>query len=105
MKRLLSLATLYPNASAPRFGTFVARSLEALAARGDWQVTVINPIGVPPVRFGRYRALAEAAVDGVEHRVSVHRPIFPLLPRYGAPLNPQLFYWTDPRPPGARNGG
>ena len=34
MKRLLSLATLYPNASAPRFGTFVARSLEALAALG-----------------------------------------------------------------------
>ena len=94
MKRLLSLATLYPNTSAPRFGTFVARSLEGLAARGDWQVTVINPIGVPPVRFGRYRALAEAAVDGVEHRVSVHRPIFPLLPRYGAPLNPRLIART-----------
>ena len=94
MKRLLSLVTLYPNTSAPRFGTFVARSLEGLAARGDWQVTVINPIGVPPVRFGRYRALAEAAVDGVEHRVSVHRPIFPLLPRYGAPLNPRLIART-----------
>ena len=90
MKRLLSLATLYPNASAPRFGPFVARSLEALAARGDWLVTVINPIGVPPVRFGRYRALAQAAVDGVEHGVSVYRPTFPLIPRYGALFNPGL---------------
>jgi glycosyltransferase involved in cell wall biosynthesis len=90
VKRLLSLATLYPNAATPRFGTFVARSLEALAARGDWQVTVINPIGVPPVRFGHYRELAGAAVDGVEHHVSVHRPTFPLIPRYGAPLNPRL---------------
>jgi glycosyltransferase involved in cell wall biosynthesis len=90
VKRLLSLATLYPNAAAPRFGTFVARSLEALAARGDWQVTAINPIGVPPVPFGHYRALARAAVDGVEHRVSVHRPTFPLIPRYGAALNPRL---------------
>jgi glycosyltransferase involved in cell wall biosynthesis len=90
VKRLLSLATLYPNASAPRFGTFVARSLEALSARGDWQVTVINPIGVPPVRFGRYGELARAAVDGVEHRVRVLRPTFPLIPRYGAPLNPRL---------------
>jgi len=27
---------------------------------------------------------AEAAVDGIEHRVSVHRPAFPLIPRYGA---------------------
>jgi glycosyltransferase involved in cell wall biosynthesis len=94
VKRLLSLATLYPNASAPRFGTFVAHSLEALAARGDWQVTVINPIGVPPVRFGRYRALAEAAVDGIEHGVSVHRPIFPLIPRYGAVFNPGLIART-----------
>jgi glycosyltransferase involved in cell wall biosynthesis len=90
VKRLLSLATLYPNASAPRFGTFVARSLEALAARGDWQVTVINPIGVPPVRFGRYRALAQAAVDGIEHGVSVRRPSFPLIPRYGAIFNPGM---------------
>ena len=90
MKRLLSLATLYPNPSAPRFGTFVARSLEALAARGDWQVSVINPIGLPPVRFGRYRALAAAAVDGVEHGVVVHRPTFPLIPRYGGACNPRL---------------
>jgi hypothetical protein len=94
VKRLLSLATLYPNASAPRFGTFVARSLEALAARDPWQVTVINPIGVPPVRFGRYRALAEAAVSGVEHRVAVYRPTFPLVPKFGGPLNPRLIART-----------
>ena len=90
MKRLLSLATLYPNAHAPRFGTFVARSLEALAARGDWQVTVINPIGVPPVAFGRYKALAAAATSGVEHGVSVHRPRFPLIPKLGGRFNPRL---------------
>jgi glycosyltransferase involved in cell wall biosynthesis len=90
VKRLLSLATLYPNAHAPRFGTFVARSLEALAARGDWQVTVINPIGVPPVAFGRYKALAAGAVDGIEHGVSVHRPRFPLVPKFGGRLNPRL---------------
>ncbi len=26
-------------------------------------------------------------------------------PHYGAPLNPDLFYWTDPRPPADRDGG
>jgi outer membrane lipoprotein-sorting protein len=26
-------------------------------------------------------------------------------PHYGPPLSPNLFYWTDPRPPGARPGG
>ncbi|MDZ4308722.1 glycosyltransferase [Allopontixanthobacter sp.] len=90
MKRLLSIATLYPNSHAPRFGTFVARSLEALAARGDWDVTLINPIGVPPVAFGKYRAAAAAATSGTERGVKVYRPTFPLIPRFGARFNPAL---------------
>ncbi|MEB3415345.1 glycosyltransferase [Alteriqipengyuania sp. WL0013] len=94
LKRVLSLSTLYPNAAQPRFGTFVARSLEALAARGDWDVTVVNPIGVPPVRFGKYRALAEAAEDGAENGVEVQRPIFPLIPKFGGRFNPALLART-----------
>ena len=89
-RRVLSMATLYPNAANPRFGTFVARSLEALAARGDWQVAVINPIGLPPIAFGRYRALKAAAVGGREHGVDVHRPVFRTIPRLGARINPRL---------------
>ncbi|WP_114522008.1 glycosyltransferase [Altererythrobacter sp. ZODW24] len=88
MKRLLSLSTLYPNAQNPRFGTFVARSLEALAAREDWDVTVINPIGIPPIAFGKYAALKNAAIDGTENRVAVHRPTFPLVPKFGGRFNP-----------------
>ncbi len=90
MKRLLSIATLYPNAVQPRFGTFVARQLEALAARGNWDVTVINPIGAPPMAVGRYRNLARAAVTGVEGGVTVHRPRFTLVPRWGGPINPRM---------------
>lgn len=86
-KRVLCLTTLYPNTANPRFGTFVARSLEALAATGEWDVTVINPIGVPPIAFGRYRALAAAAIDGEENSVHVHRPRFTLVPKVGARLN------------------
>ena len=84
MRRILSISTLYPNAHRPRFGTFVARQMEALAARGDWDVTVINPIGVPPIALGRYK-LAEAAKTGVEGGVTVHRPRFTLVPSVGAP--------------------
>lgn len=87
-RRVLSISTLYPNAHMPRFGTFVARSLEALAAHTDWDVTVINPIGIPPVAFGKYRPLAAAAHDSVDHGVAVHRPIFTLIPRLGARINP-----------------
>ena len=93
MKRVVALSTLYPNATNPRFGTFVARSLEALAARGDWDVTVINPIGVPPVVFGKYAALKQAAVDGMENGVRVLRPTFPLIPKFGGPFNPALIAW------------
>ena len=90
MKRILSIATLYPNAHQPRFGTFVARQMEALAARGEWDVTVINPIGVPPVAVGRYKPLAGAAVTGVEGDVTVHRPRFTLIPAVGGPFNPRM---------------
>ncbi len=90
MKRVLSIATLYPNPHLPRFGTFVARQMEALAARGDWDVTVINPIGVPPVAVGRYGPLLAAAVTGVEGGVTVHRPRFTLLPAVGGPINPRM---------------
>ena len=90
MKRVLSLATLYPNAHRPRFGTFVARQMEALAARGDWDVTIINPIGVPPVRMARYRPLAAAAVSRTEGGVAVHRPRFTLIPAVGGPFNPAM---------------
>ena len=88
-RRVLSLSTLYPNPVNPRFGTFVARQMEALAARGDWDVTVINPIGIPPLALGRYRQLLSACVDGVENGVSLHRPRFTLIPKLGARRNPQ----------------
>ncbi|MFB0613348.1 glycosyltransferase [Aurantiacibacter poecillastricola] len=90
MPRVLSIATLYPNAHAPRFGTFVARQMEALAARGDWDVTVVNPIGVPPVPMGRYKALADAAISGEEGGVDVRRPRFTLIPAVGGPFNPAM---------------
>ena len=89
-RRVLSLSTLYPNRERPRFGTFVARSLEALARETDWDVTVINPIGVPPVRFGKYAALATAALDGVENGVEVRRPTFTLIPGIGGRINPAM---------------
>ena len=90
MRRVLSISTLYPNAARPRFGTFVARQMEALVARGDWQVTLINPIGAPPFAAGEYRALTKAATGGIEGGVSVHRPRFTLIPGVGAPLNPTM---------------
>ena len=90
MRHVLALSTLWPNAAKPGFGGFVARSLEALAARGDWRVSVIAPIGIPPIAAGRYAELAQAATDGVENAVHVYRPRFTLIPKLGARLNPSM---------------
>jgi teichuronic acid biosynthesis glycosyltransferase TuaC len=57
-------------------------------------VTVINPIGLPPVRAGRYAALARAATDAVEGGVQVLRPRFPLIPALSARWNPSLIART-----------
>lgn len=81
MPRVLSIATLYPNSAQPRFGTFVARQLEGLAARGKWDVTVINPVGIPPVAFGRYKRLLGVLGPSEEHGVHVHRQRFTLIPK------------------------
>ncbi len=86
-KHVVSISTLFPNAANPRFGTFVARSLEALAKRGDWRVSVINPLGIPPIALGRYRALAKLPVRSLEGRIEVHRPRFTLIPKMGARRN------------------
>lgn len=90
MKHVAAISTLYPNAAEPLQAGYVARSLEALARRtGDdgWRVTVINPIGIPPIAIGRYRALAQLAGQSEEGGVTVHRPRFTLLPKVSARRN------------------
>ena len=89
-RRVLSLSTLFPNSLHPRFGIFVAKSLEALQRDTQWDATVINPIGLPPVALGRYKPLAAAARNGHEFGLEIHRPIFRLLPKVGGRLNPRL---------------
>lgn len=87
MKHVLAISTLYPNPVNPRFGVFVARSLEALAKRGDWRVTLVNPIGLPPLALGRYRPLADLPEVIEEGGITIHRPRFTLIPRIGARRN------------------
>lgn len=124
MKRLrvLSLSTLYPNAHTPNFGVFVERQMQAVAARGDIDLVMVNPRGIPPLPLSlhpRYRALHGAAREEQRGGVTVLRPRFLSLPgslgRYNAagetravlPLARQLhaaqpfdvvdaqFFWPD----------
>src|SRR3546814_2246791 len=59
--RVLTLSTLFPDASRPNFGIFVERQTRELACRPNVEVTVIAPRGIPPWPLsgtGRYRTLA-----------------------------------------------
>ena len=92
-RRLLSISTLYPAPTRPGFGRFVARQMETLAARGDWEVTVINPIGLPPFPFrsmGRYAQLAAIPALDSGGPVAVHHPRFLLVPGLSGRFNPWL---------------
>lgn len=90
MLRLLTISTLYPAPGRTGFGRFVARQTEALAARRDWDVTVINPIGLPPLPLKRYEPLRR--IPEVEHQgtVTVYHPRFALIPAISGPINPWL---------------
>lgn len=81
--RVLSLSTLYPNDHTPNFGIFVERQMQAVAARGDVDLVMINPLGVPPFplsRLARYRPLAALAQDEMRGGVRVLRERFLALP-------------------------
>ncbi len=88
--RVLSLSTLYPHDQAPNFGVFVERQMQAVAKRGDVELTMINPIGLPPFPLSlhsRYRALRSLPEQEVRGGVTVLRPRFTTLPKLGARFN------------------
>lgn len=90
---ILTLSTLFPHAAAPNFGVFVERQTQALARQPDVEVTVVNPVGVPPWPLSAHRSYAALAqLPRLEewHGLTVHRPRFVLVPRFGGPYNPGL---------------
>lgn len=88
--RVLSLSTLFPTPARPGFGKFVEYSLGAVARRGDIDLTVVNPIGVPPWPLSRrepYRTHDSAPQQGELQGATVHYPRFTLVPRFGGDSN------------------
>ena len=89
--RILSISTLYPSEAQPNFGVFVERQMQAVVQRGDADVLLINPIGLPPWPLSlhpRYRALTRLPHSEVRGGVTVLRPRFRLIPGIGARFNP-----------------
>ena len=88
--RVLSIATLYPDASRPNFGVFVERSLQALSARGDIDLTLVAPLGMPPSLLSlhpQYSGRRALPTSETWHGVKVLRPRWRLWPGLGAGRN------------------
>lgn len=89
--RVLSIATLFPDAARPNFGLFVEKSLRALQAQPGIELTVVAPVGLPPFPLSlhrRYRALRALPPADDWNGLSVRRPRFTPIPRIGARSNP-----------------
>lgn len=89
--RVLTLSSLFPDASRPNFGIFVERQTRELASRWGVDLTVIAPIGVPPwplSRLARYHALATQPLMERWRDLTVYRPRFPIVPALGARFHP-----------------
>ncbi|KQR87539.1 glycosyltransferase [Sphingomonas sp. Leaf343] len=81
--RVLTLSTLFPDASRPNFGVFVERQTRALAAVPGVEVTIVAPVGLPPWPLsgaGHYRALATLPRRETWRGLDVHRPRFTTIP-------------------------
>ncbi|MCW3835918.1 glycosyltransferase [Sphingomonas canadensis] len=93
MLRVLTLATLFPDASRPNFGIFVERQTLSLARRGDVEIRVVAPVGIPPwplSRHPRYRALAGLPDRERWKGIEVHRPRFLNLPGTGGRFHARM---------------
>ncbi|WP_374531159.1 glycosyltransferase [Novosphingobium sp.] len=89
--RVLSLSTLFPTPARPGFGKFVEYSLAAAARRGDIDLTIVNPIGIPPWPLSLrepYHTYDSAPQLSELDGAAVHYPRFTLYPRFGGDSNP-----------------
>jgi teichuronic acid biosynthesis glycosyltransferase TuaC len=84
--RVLTLASLFPDASRPTLGPFVERQTLELAAHPDVELQVVSPRGLPPWPLSlhpQYRAISELPARETWKGLTVHRPRFVHLPGTG----------------------
>ncbi len=86
MIRVLTLSTLFPDASRPTFGPFVERQTLELSAHRDVELKVVSPRGLPPwplSNLNRYAALTVVPDREMWKGVEIFRPRFTHIPGTG----------------------
>ena len=87
---VLMLSTLFPDISRPNFGVFVERQARELASRAEATVTVVAPVGLPPWPLSlsaRYAPLRALPRKERWRELTVYRPTFPIIPKFGGRTN------------------
>ncbi|SFS12189.1 glycosyltransferase [Sphingomonas jatrophae] len=94
--RVLTLSTLFPDATRPSFGVFVERQTRALAERPGVEVRVVAPIGLPLLygARGRWAGFSGVPAREVWGGLEVSRPRFPTVPAIGGRMMPALLART-----------
>ncbi|QIG79337.1 glycosyltransferase [Stakelama tenebrarum] len=93
MLRILTLSTLFPDASRPNFGVFVEQQTRGIARRDDLDVRVVAPVGLPPwplTLHPHYRARAHLPRHEQWRGLDVIRPRFLNLPGTGGRFHPRM---------------
>ncbi len=93
MLRVLTLSTLFPDATRPNFGVFVERQTLGLAALEGVDLRVVAPVGLPPwplSHAGRYAALARLPALETWKGVPVWRPRFANWPGTGGRFHARM---------------
>jgi len=83
MLRVVTLSTLFPDATRPTFGVFVERQTRELAAREGVALTVVAPIGLPPgplARMPHYSGFGGVPARETWNGLDVLRPRFAVIP-------------------------
>ncbi|MEO7680498.1 MAG: glycosyltransferase [Sphingomonas sp.] len=86
MLRVLTLSTLFPDATRPNFGVFVERQTLGLAAHPDVELRLVAPVGLPPWpirRMAPFEALTGLPARETWKGVETYRPRFTTIPGTG----------------------
>ena len=86
MLRVIAVSTRYPDRLRPGYGAPVERQMLELAARPGIEVQVLVPLARAPFplsRFDKRNRFDTLPREEVRHGLRVHRPRFPVLPRFG----------------------
>lgn len=85
MLRVLTLSTLFPDATRPNFGVFVERQTQGLAAAPGVAVRVVAPIGLPPGPLALLQHANKLGLPTREtwHGLDTYRPRFTSIPGVG----------------------